>query len=156
MEDGKVSVVLKCIFNAIKKAADNHMKENDLTMSQCMVLEYIRSALPDTVSQRDVERHFNLQHPTVSGILKRLDKNAFITTSVNSEDRRVKDIYLTDKAKQMFCEIRKHQQQIDAVILRGLDTQQIQTLHQLLLIVLKNVTGDQKDGRLPDKPEEKE
>ena len=49
---------------------------------------------------RDVEREFCLSHPTVSGILSRLEKKGFIELRPDPQDRRRKQIYVLDKASE--------------------------------------------------------
>ena len=74
MEDEALGLIFKRLFHSIKKDMDNRMKSWDLTMSQAMVLEYLSNTSEKGLTQKDIEHHFNLQHPTVSGILKRLEK----------------------------------------------------------------------------------
>jgi DNA-binding MarR family transcriptional regulator len=48
---------------------------------------------------KDIEEEFRLSHPTVSGLLARLEKKGFIEMRSDREDRRCKRIYLLDKGK---------------------------------------------------------
>lgn len=49
---------------------------------------------------RDIEREFCLSHPTVSGILSRLEKKGFIELRPDLADKRCKRIYVLDKASE--------------------------------------------------------
>ena len=49
---------------------------------------------------RDIEREFCLSHPTVSGILSRLEKKGFIELRPDPADKRCKRIYVLDKASE--------------------------------------------------------
>ena len=46
---------------------------------------------------KDIEEEFQLSHPTVSGILTRLEKKDFIEIRPDEHDRRCKRIYLRPK-----------------------------------------------------------
>ena len=49
---------------------------------------------------RDIEREFCLSHPTVSGILSRLEKKGFIELRPDPADKHCKRIYVLDKASE--------------------------------------------------------
>jgi MarR family multiple gene transcriptional regulator MgrA len=87
MEKEPLGLIFRRVSHAVKKETDNNLKRLNLTMSQGLVLEYLNNTKDDELTQKAIEQHFNLQHPTVSGILKRLEKHGFITTSVNKADR---------------------------------------------------------------------
>lgn len=142
MEDEKFGLIFRRISHAAKKDTDNYLKKWDLTMSQAMVLEYLNNT-PDTeLTQRAIEQHFNLQHPTVSGILKRLEKNAYIETATSETDRRVKKIFMTEKAKQIDIRAKQRQAETEELLVKGLTTEEIETLRRLLENVLKNITSE--------------
>ena len=71
----------------------------DLTASQGHIMGYLahRQTPP---CPRDIESEFRLSHPTVSGILSRLEQKGFITQRPDPHDRRCKRIYVLDKGKQ--------------------------------------------------------
>jgi DNA-binding MarR family transcriptional regulator len=142
MDDESLGLIFRRLSHAAKKETDNNLKRLDLTMSQGLVLEYLNNTHDEELTQRGIEQHFNLQHPTVSGILKRLEKKGFITTSVNKSDRRVKNICLTDKARKMELIARQDKKQMDDTLVKGLTTSEIETLRGLLQRVLKNVTDE--------------
>lgn len=142
MEEEKLGLIFRRISHAAKKDMDNYTKDIDLTMSQLMVLEYLSNTNEQELTQKGVEQHFNLQHPTVSGILKRLERNGFLWTATNEADRRAKNIYLTDKAKNLDNRAKKRQEEQEELFVKGLSPAEIETLRHLLKQVLKNMTGE--------------
>jgi len=56
---------------------------------------------------RDIELEFKLSHPTVSGLLSRLEQKAFSELRTDPKDRRCKRIYILPKGKE--CHDRMHQ-----------------------------------------------
>jgi DNA-binding MarR family transcriptional regulator len=111
-------------------------------MSQAMVLEFLNNTSDVEFTPKAIEQHFNLRHPTVSGILKRLEKNGFITTTVNSLDRRAKDIHLTPKANEIDKKAKQHQAHLDETFVKGFTQDEIETLRKLLLRVQNNITNE--------------
>lgn len=142
MEKETLGLIFRRISHAAKKETDNNLKKLNLTMSQGLVLEYLNNTTDEELTQKAIEQHFNLQHPTVSGILKRLEKNGFITTAVNKTDRRVKDIFLTDKAIKIEEIARQNKRAMEETYVKGLSVDEIETLRGLLKKVLNNMTGE--------------
>lgn len=142
MENETLGLIFRRITHAAKKETDNNLRRLNLTMSQGLILEYLNNTSDEELTQKSIEQHFNLQHPTVSGILKRLEKHGFIITSVNKADRRVKDISLTEKARQIEEIARQDKKQMEETLVKGLSDEEIETLRRLLTKVLDNMTGD--------------
>jgi len=140
LDNEELGLILKRIFHEMKKNADRNMKDFELTMSQFMILDYIGSFPPGQASQRDIEHHFKLKHPTVSGILKRLERNGFVTFAVNEDDRRIKDVALTGKIKTVKERICVSKDQIDEKMVTGLSEEEVEVLKALLNRVLNNIT----------------
>ncbi len=151
MEKEPLGLLFKRIFNALKKDVDNHMKKHDLTMTQCIVLEYLKREEGKPVNQKDIERHFNLQHPTVSGILKRMERNGFVTCTVNENDRRFKNIELTQKAELIYDEILAHRKTVGEMFVRNFTQEESDQLYDLLKRVLENIRAkieeDEESGQ---------
>lgn len=142
MLEETLGLIFRRISHAAKKETDNNLRRLNLTMSQGLVLEYLNNTKDEELTQKAIEQHFNLQHPTVSGILKRLEKNEFIITSVNKADRRVKDICLTEKARQIEDIARQDKKLMEETLVKGLTEEEIETLRVLLKKVLNNMTAE--------------
>ena len=77
----------------------------ELTPSQARIVGYlIRSETPPCA--RDVEAFFDLSHPTVSGILSRMEAKGFIEMRPDDHDRRIKRIYPLEKCYACYERIR--------------------------------------------------
>lgn len=81
------------------------LEKMDLTAAQGHIMGYLahRKQPP---CPRDIEQEFHLSHPTVSGILSRLEQKDFIALRTDPDDRRVKRIYILPKGKE--CHDRMH------------------------------------------------
>lgn len=80
----------------------------ELTSSQGHIMGFLcRQSSPPCA--RDIEQFFQLSHPTVSGILTRLEKKGFIEFRPDQLDRRCKRIHVLPKGVE--C----HQRIIDAI-----------------------------------------
>ena len=96
-------------FSLIKKKMDKHMNEGlkkyDLTKSQRDVLGYLHFTDKDPVIQKDIEEHFHISNPTVTGILNRLEQKGFIERKHNPKDKRIRTIVLTQKEQDLHEDI---------------------------------------------------
>jgi MarR family multiple gene transcriptional regulator MgrA len=71
----------------------------DLTSSQGHIMGFLAHQ-KTAPCPKDVEEAFHLSHPTVSGLLARLEKKGFIELRTDPVDRRCKRIYVLEKGKQ--------------------------------------------------------
>ena len=84
----------------------NALAQMELTASQGPILGYIahRKSPP---CARDIEEEFHLSHPTVSGLLTRLEKKGFVEFRPDASDRRCKRICILEKGQQCHDLIRQ-------------------------------------------------
>lgn len=84
----------------------NALAEMDLTASQGQIMGFLTHR-KDPPCSRDIEEAFHLSHPTVSGLLSRLEKKGFIEFRPDSRDRRCKRIYILPKGQACHETIRQ-------------------------------------------------
>jgi DNA-binding MarR family transcriptional regulator len=89
-------VLHSCTDQAVTAA----LTQMDLTAAQSHVLGYITHR-QDPPCARDIEEVFQLSHPTVSGILSRLEQKDFIELRPDDQDRRCKRIYARPKGWEL-------------------------------------------------------
>lgn len=77
------------------------LKKYDLTKSQRDVLGYLHFTDKEVVIQKDIEEHFHISNPTVTGILNRLEQKGFIERKHDPKDKRVRTIVLTQKEQDL-------------------------------------------------------
>ncbi|MBP3305644.1 MAG: MarR family transcriptional regulator [Oscillospiraceae bacterium] len=77
----------------------NALAQMELTAAQGPILGYLSHRKTPPCS-RDIEAEFHLSHPTVSGLLTRLEKKGFIEFRPDEKDRRCKRIFILEKGRQ--------------------------------------------------------
>ena len=89
-----IQVLHRCICHAVTEK----MMQMDLTSAQGWIMGYL--ARHETAPcAKDIEKKFRLSHPTVSGLLSRLEKKDFIEFRPDEQDRRCKRIYILPKGR---------------------------------------------------------
>lgn len=82
------------------------LEEMDLTAAQGRIMGFLAHQ-QDPPCPRDIETEFHLSHPTVSGILSRLEQKGFIQLCSDPVDRRCKRIFILPKGQK--CHQTMHQ-----------------------------------------------
>lgn len=134
-----IGFLIKRISDCIQKTANQHLKQFDLTLSQARILLYLRGRKGIKTSQKDIEDDFQVTHPTVIGILNRLEGKGFVKSEIDSEDKRVKNIYLTEKVTAVYSAMDDFEKTTEERLLQGLTNGRIQELRLLLKSVYKNI-----------------
>jgi len=134
-----IGFFIKLIHECIEKKANHTLKAFDLTLSQARILFYLHDHQDAQTSQKDLEDFFEVTHPTIIGILNRLERKGFIRSESNSKDKRVKNIFLTDQGGQIFCSMDHFRETTEENMLRDLTNDQIKELQSTLKTVYKNI-----------------
>lgn len=103
--DESVVILMKTISLEFDKLGNQMLMPYDLTYPQFKTMKLLFKNQPMTIRQIDIERHFSLTNPTVTGIIQNLEKKGFIERITNPEDSRSKVISITQKAKDMEEEL---------------------------------------------------
>ncbi len=91
---------IRLLHSATDQAMTNALASMDLTAAQGHIMGYIIHR-PQPPCPRDIEAAFRLSHPTVSGLLSRLEKKGFIELRPDEADRRIKRIYVLPKGMEL-------------------------------------------------------
>lgn len=130
---------IKAISTAMGQVVNRSTAELGLTSSQSFFIGYLMRHRDRPVYPRDLEREFEFSHPTVSGILRRLESKGFVTFQPGENDRRCKQVLLTEKAVECHEAILRRLNQSEQDAIRGLSEAEVAELHRLLDIIMKNM-----------------
>jgi len=75
------------------------LEQLELTAAQGHIMGYLTHCM-EPPCPKDVEEKFHLSHPTVSGILSRLEQKGFIELRPDAKDRRFKRIAVLPKGME--------------------------------------------------------
>lgn len=114
-------------------------KSIGLTPSQLFVLHYIALHSGESICHRDIEKQFELSHPTVSGIISRLETKGFIVCQTDENDRRFRYISVTEKARNCEEEIKRHIELYENQLTKGFSEDEKQLLISYIIRLLENV-----------------
>lgn len=135
---GRIFRSLDC---ALGQRMDQALSGMDLTFSQGHIMGYLAHC--DTPPcAKDIEDRFHLSHPTVSGLLSRLEKKEFIQLREDPEDRRRKLVYILPKGQQCNETMYAVIQNGDKKLLEGFTPEEAAQFREYLFRALHNVSPD--------------
>lgn len=138
MHEDHIGFLLKQVTDKLQTRADAQMKSWQITLSQSRVLGYLDQH-GGQATQRDLEVALSVSHPTVVGLVSRLEQNGFVICWQDLADRRNKLVALTDKAKTMGTELAADVSRQEAYMLRGLSPEEIAALKYALKTIYQNL-----------------
>jgi len=133
-----VGYLLKQITDKIKVSADASLKNRELTLSQVRVLEFV-SDYAEGVTQKAIEEHFQVSHPTIVGIITRMEKKGYLECWPDPADKRNKMVRLTAKAQSVSIEVKQERESWEMRLLKGFSEEQTGSLYEALYRILENV-----------------
>jgi DNA-binding MarR family transcriptional regulator len=118
----------------------NALVSMDLTAAQGQIVSYInhRSEPP---CARDIEEAFQLSHPTVSGLLSRLEKKDFIALRTDENDRRCKRIFPLPKGLELHETMHQTIARTEAEMVKDFTPEEQELFAQLLQRAIRNLGG---------------
>jgi len=131
-QDNKLGHKFKILSNSFQRAITNSLTYWDITAAQSFVLSYLAHFADAPPSQHQIEKTFNIKHPTATGILKRLSDKGYVTFSIDEDDRRVKRIIITEAGKSVAASTRDSLDEVESTLSSALTAEELQTLHALL------------------------
>lgn len=134
-----VGYLIKNIADKLHGRADANLKKHNLTFQQSKIIGFL-AFNGNQASQKDIENFLQVAHPTVVGIVARMEQNQFLTTFIDQSDRRNKVVKLTDKSIALWQNLKSTVEQNEKNILNGLTQQQKTEFINMLEIIYKNIS----------------
>ncbi len=133
-----IGYLVKVLSDRFRARSDKEMKERNLTMSQIQTMIFIHQH-DGAVSQKEIERFLKVSHPTVVGIVSRMEKNGYVSTHQDEKDHRNKIVCTTPLADATRDEAIASRQQMNDTVRTGLTDEEVTELKRLLLTVYRNL-----------------
>lgn len=133
-----IGYLVKNIADKLHGRADANLKKHNLTFQQSKIIGFL-AYRNNHASQKEIEEFLHVAHPTVVGIVARMEQNGFILTGVDSKDKRNKIVKLTPKAIEKWQELRLTIEQGEKNMLKGLTKQQVEQFVAVLTKIYDNL-----------------
>lgn len=122
--------LMRWIGWAQRKAADEWVRDRDLTQEQSFVLGYLQQN-PGAI-QRDVAEITRTTPASVSSLLQGLERRGLVERRPDADNARTKRVFATDAGIELIAGFTDAMLALDDVLLAPLDAAERTTLHELL------------------------
>ena len=133
-----IGYLIKNINDKLKVKADADLKHSNLTLAQSRVLAFLDSR-GGQATQKEIEVYLEVSHPTVVGIISRMEQNGHLKCWVDETDKRNKIVALTEQAKALGKEMEQQILSNEKKLLASLSEDDIKKLKQMLLTMYNNL-----------------
>lgn len=133
-----VGYLIKVINDKLKVKADADLKRYNLTFTQSRVFAYLQEK-GGQATQKEIEIFLEVSHPTVVGIVSRMEQNGYVTSWIDGNDKRNKNVKLTKQAEALGMDMDKNIFLTEKNLLVSLSEEDIAHLREMLLVIYKNL-----------------
>lgn len=140
--DGQLCVAIYNASRAMTSCYRPLLDRIGLTYSQYTVMLVLWEA--DQVALRDLGELLHLDSGTLSPLLKRLEKQGFVTRRRDHDDERVLRVSLTDEGRDLRAQAKKVQAEVEAMT--GLDHRDLVTLRDDLNSLSEYMRNASQEG----------
>ena len=134
------------------------MENDDLTTMQKHVLKFILlETMHRDLYQKDIEEEFQIRKPTVTGILKLMEKHGYIYRESVEKDARLKKIVPTPKAEELRPILLKHIAFTENYLTKGISEEDVIICKKVLCQMYHNLSEmNKKTDKEADRKNEQE
>ncbi len=133
-----IGYLIKNINDKLKAKADADLKHYHLTLAQSRVLTFLHFN-GGQATQKEIEVFLEVSHPTVVGIVSRMEQNGHVASWIDENDKRNKIVKLTQAAEALSTDMTYDISANEQKMLASLSTEDVERLRELLLAVYKNL-----------------
>lgn len=130
--------LIKVVQSYMEQILNRELNDMELTSAQGHVIGYLVHH-EEVPCARDLENFFQLSHPTVSGLLQRMEAKGFIRQEPDPQDRRVKRIFLEEKGYACSQRIHACIQDNENLMVQGFTAQEEEIFQGLLCRCMDNL-----------------
>ena len=130
--------LLRILTGCMENDMNNALSSMELTTAQGHIMGYLAQR-PQPPCPRDIEEMFHLSHPTVSGLLNRLERKGFIQLRPDENDRRCKRIYVLPKGRQLHETMGRVIEENEARLVREFSGEERELFARLLQRAIENM-----------------
>lgn len=144
MCENDIGLLIKQISNLVRMRVDTELSAYDLTFSQLLVMRCVDEAGGE-MTQKAIEQALNVSHPTVVGLISRLEKNGYVLSLSGDGKQKSKRIQITERGRQQKIQLAENRKRTDELLLHGFSESEKETLWQLLNRMYLNIQCAETD-----------
>lgn len=144
--------LIRILEGSISQTMNGALARMELTSAQGRIMGFLAHR-KEPPCPKDVEETFQLSHPTVSGLLARLEKKDFIELRTDPQDKRCKRVYILPKGWECNENMYKTILENEERIVQGFSDEEKQLFWELLARACRNMGSE---PHLPNEEDNKQ
>lgn len=129
--------MVKQLHDTIEKRMNQALSKCDLTMVQMGTLVMLHKKKQDTCTLKELEQILHLAQSTTVGVVKRLEQKGYVKTSIDSRDRRIKNVKITPDGLELCIQSAKEVESIVEQLFESLNEEEL----QMFLYFIQKICG---------------
>lgn len=129
-----VAYLIKNINDKLKVKVDADLKRYNLTFTQSRVFAFLNGK-GGQATQKEIELFLEVSHPTVVGIVSRMEQNGYVTTWLDDKDKRNKIVRLTKQAEEIGIDMEQNMLENERMLLAPLSAEESERLKEMLTAI---------------------
>ena len=136
-----IGFIIKLINDSILVQVNSFLKPYEVTLRQLRILGYLHDNKDKLVTQKELEEELQVSHPTVVGILQRLEKKGLIKTFLNPNKKTMKIVTLIEYEAKLFKNINTEKEKFENKLLAGFTDDEKVQLEEFLIRLHRNINS---------------
>jgi MarR family multiple gene transcriptional regulator MgrA len=135
--------------NSIVQNRNTAAAKFGLTSGQALIMKFLLKRRDSgEINQLDIQKDMNLSHQTVTGMLRRLERDGYVIREQSPRDKRYKRITMAQEAKELEQALKEVAHCAEEKVIEGMTEAEQVEFNRLLRIAHKNMTGVTNAGEL--------
>lgn len=135
----KIAILIKKLSLKCDKLANKELQPFGLTYTQFLILKFLFLNKDTVMKQIDLEKHLSMSNPTITGILKNMEKGGLIERADNPEDKRSRRMLLTEKSIQLETVLLQLSDKLETTLTKNLSEQEKEQTILILSKILSSI-----------------
>ena len=137
-----VGFLLNRAARSMKRGLEARLAEYGITATQYVVLALL--SRKDGLSQTQLGNRLSFDNPTVTGVIDRMERDGLVERRRTPDDRRVINLFLSDKARTILTDINTIAEEVNTRALEPYGSKEKAALISMLTTIWKNMNVDSR------------
>jgi DNA-binding MarR family transcriptional regulator len=135
----RIGVLVHDVARMRKTIFDQAVKEMGITRAQWWALANLSRHKSEGMNQSDLARVLDVGKPTIGGLIDRLTEKGMVERRSHGDDRRVKNIYITDHGYELIHYMSPIAASLNTAFLEGISDKDVKVAEAVLQKLKENL-----------------
>ena len=142
-ESGSIGRLVSILHRGGHLFINNSIETRELGYGQFKILIYLGKH--EGASQNEIVEYFQLDKGTISFLIKKLEESGYIRKEKSKKDKRIHQLYLTQKAHERLIDFREVSQSWTQKLLKGFSEKEREEVFTYLERMIQNISKETEE-----------